>query len=322
MRRLCATALAAVVLLVPVAAVADSPSPDPDLGSDDPALQQRVEGDEPIADDRAVIGAGHVDLGPRFVDDTWTLLARDDTAALNGGTSVWRHTEDTVFTVSDAAQLTLPDSDEYAFTGAGPGDTVWVVPQTELSGVVWLGWNTQDPRVVAEVDRGVTLQFIEARTVEGDGRLTVFLQPGNFAPPQTLYDGTSPADVWVDLNTHTHANWVFTEPGVYLVRVAITAEGLNQQQFTDQAWLRFAVGDATDPDSAFAAELPGESSAPPTPSTEATPGTAPGAEPSEPSGQWLPWLLAGGTVVIVAAGAGVLLGRRRRQVEQEVFGDE
>ncbi|MGJ3507343.1 choice-of-anchor M domain-containing protein [Enemella sp. A6] len=320
MRRLFATALAGVVLMVPVAAFADSPSPDPDLGSDDPALQQRVDSDEPIADDRAVIEAGHVDLGPRFVDGTWTLLARDDTAALNGGKPVWRRPEETVFAVSDTAKTALPESDEYAFTGAKPGDTVWVVPQTELSGVVWLGWNTQDPRVVAEINRGVTLRFAEVRPVDGDGRMTVFLQPGNFAPPQVLYDGTSPGEAWVDLNTHTHANWIFTKPGVYLVRVEITAEGLNKQQYTDQAWLRFAVGDATSPESAFAAELPAESSTPSTPSTEATPAAAP---ESESSGQWLPWAIGGGTVVaVVAVGAGVLLARRRRRVEEEVFGDE
>lgn len=142
-RTLASLALAAALLATPLAAQADE---DEELGSDDPALQQRVSEDEELAAGQVSIDAGHVDLGPRYVDGEWTLLARDDTARLEGGKAKWRQPEDVVFKVTDAAKLTLPEGDDYAFTGAAAGDDVWTVPQTEVTGVVWLGWNTRTRR--------------------------------------------------------------------------------------------------------------------------------------------------------------------------------
>ncbi|XCB30255.1 TIGR03769 domain-containing protein [Arcanobacterium hippocoleae] len=47
----------------------------------------------------------------------------------------------------------------------------------------------------------------------------------------------------MELNTHTHANWVFTEPGVHLVRVTAQAQLKNGETVSDTKILRFAVSD-------------------------------------------------------------------------------
>ena len=51
--------------------------------------------------------------------------------------------------------------------------------------------------------------------VQGPGSLIVYLQSGDFAEPEVLWDSAepNPQPVWVDVNTHTHANWVFSKPG-------------------------------------------------------------------------------------------------------------
>jgi putative ABC transporter-associated repeat protein len=207
----------------------------------DPALDQTIDADEPLATGPATIAAGHVDVGPRFVDDRWTLLVHDDTA----DPPVWRSLDETVLHVRDTAIRTVPDDPAYSFLGVPAGTDVHVVPQTENPEVAWVGWNTQDPGVLTAVDRGVTLTL---HGVHGPGDLTLYLQSGNFGEPEVLWRSVDPEPqpLWVDVNTHTHANWVFSAPGTYLVRVEASADLIDGEQVTDTRVLRFAVGDATD----------------------------------------------------------------------------
>ncbi|MDO5671056.1 MAG: choice-of-anchor M domain-containing protein [Corynebacterium sp.] len=220
----------------------------------DPALSQTVTADETIAapGTPVVISAGHVDLGP-LMEPGLDLLARDDTAH----PPVWRHLDDVVLHVPDTAAQELPAGEEFAFTGASPGEQVWVVPQTEVPGVPWLGWNTQSPALTQAADRGVTYEFAGHR---GPGQFSLFLQNGGFEPPQQLWnssaEGTQP--FWVELNTHTHANWVFTEPGIHQVAVTVTVPLLDATSPTITRVLTFAVGEDIDLDQAQATEWEGE----------------------------------------------------------------
>lgn len=217
------------------------------------ALEQTVTGDELFSTDRHEISAGHVDMGPRFVEGRWELMFRDDSAAQ----PVWRDPSDTVLATSDAALLPVPDDSRYSFVQADPGSEVYVIPQTELAGVVWPGWNTQDPEVVSRLGRGVTFTLED---VEGPGNFSLYLENGNFSAPQVLWssDSTDPQDIWVDPNTHTHANWVFTAPGIYFLTVKVHAELADGSSVADTARLQFAVGDHTDAQQVFeaAAALP------------------------------------------------------------------
>lgn len=208
---------------------------------DDPALQQVVSEDEVVAPagEPAVVTDGHIDLGPLMIDGKLDFLARDDRAEH----PVWRHLEDMTFVVSDAGKQSLPEGGEYDFTGAKAGEDVWVVPQTQIQQVPWLGWSTQSPAVTREVDRGINLEY---GGHQGDGQFTLFLQAGNFGKAQQLWSSASaePQAVWVDLKTHTHANWVFTKPGVHLVKVHLKAKLVNGTEVDIPKVLRFAVGGA------------------------------------------------------------------------------
>ncbi|MGI5215287.1 choice-of-anchor M domain-containing protein [Plantactinospora sp. CA-290183] len=231
---------------VPAPASAEQPTPG--------GLGQSIAADQPLATDRATLTTGHVDIGPRYVDNQWTLLIHDGTQAQ----PVWRSPDETVLRVSDAASQAVPEDPAYAFLGVDAGKRVHVVPQVQNQDVVWLGWNTQDPRVMRTIDRGVTLHLLGVR---GPGTLTTFLQSGNFAPPQVLWRSAEPAakPFWVEVNTHTHANWVFTEPGVYLVTIQVSADLVSGEKVSATRTLRFAVGDVTSTDEAFAAtaDVPG-----------------------------------------------------------------
>ena len=256
----------------------------PARAADDPALDQTVAADEEASTESAVIGTGHVDIGPRMVDGQWSVALRDD----SGAHPVWRDPDRTVLRVSDAALMAAPTGSDYAFMGAQAGEQYYVVPQTQNPDVVWLGWNTQDPGVVSAIDRGATMRI---GSVSGPGRTWMFLQDGTFGKPRLLIDGQSgqAQDVWVDASTHVHANWVFTAPGVYTAALTFSARTTDGQQLSASTTLRFAVGSQTSADEAFAAAPAGAAEAGATGSAGSADsagggGSAAGAGPAGDSG--------------------------------------
>ena len=256
----------------------------PARAADDPALDQTVAADEEASTESAVIGTGHVDIGPRMVDGQWSVALRDD----SGAHPVWRDPDRTVLRVSDAALMAAPTGSDYAFMGAQAGEQYYVVPQTQNPDVVWLGWNTQDPGVVSAIDRGATMRI---GSVSGPGRTWMFLQDGTFGKPRLLVDGQSgqAQDVWVDASTHVHANWVFTAPGVYTAALTFSARTTDGRQVSASTTLRFAVGSQTSADEAFAAAPAGAAEAGATGSAGSADsagggGSAAGAGPAGDSG--------------------------------------
>ncbi|WP_172191400.1 choice-of-anchor M domain-containing protein [Actinomyces faecalis] len=293
-----------------------------DPAQEDPDLRQTVSAHEEIVDGPAVLDAGHVDVGPRYVAGTWSVMARDD----SGSRPVLRDPDKVALKVTDAALMDAPQGEQYAFMGAKEGERWYVIPQTQDPRVVWLGWNSQDPGVVDLVDRGVTMSL---GPVTGPGRSWLFLQSGTFGEPTLLMDGqkNTAQDVWVDANSHVHANWVFTEPGVYTAQLAFRAETRDGQQLSATTTLRFAVGDATSTDEALAAPAP-HAPAPHAAETstsaasDAQDPTTQDAAPSpldERSRPGLsPVVLWSGLAGLAAvAGVSVLLVRRRRLVAAE-----
>lgn len=205
--------------------------------SADPALEQNVAANEPISQTPAVIEAGHVDLGPRLIGGKLTVSLRDDSAA----SPVWRDPNKTVLRVRDGALIQVPQGEDYKFLA--DSKRVYVLPQTQKTQLVWLGWNTQDPAVTKLIQGGVNMRIEQ---VKGPGRSWLILQEGTFGKPKVLADSAASAqDIWVDTNTHVHANWIFSKPGIYLVKVSFKATGVDGKTYQATTTLRFAVGDAT-----------------------------------------------------------------------------
>lgn len=247
--RACLAAVLATIALAPVQSAVAEESPGP--GAEDSSLRQRIEPDQQVASGRAELDGGHVDIGPRYAGERWALMVHDDSDRQG---SVWRSPDEVVLRVTDAALQTVPDDPAYRFLGSPAGQRVHVIPQTQQEGVVWVGWNTQEPSVLASVDRGATLTL---EGVQGPGDLVVYLQNGAFGEPDVLWDSreTGAQELFVDVNTHTHANWVFTAPGVYLVRIRASADLVDRSSVADTRVLRFAVGDATRSADALAARF-------------------------------------------------------------------
>ncbi|WP_377769029.1 choice-of-anchor M domain-containing protein [Corynebacterium mendelii] len=238
-RRFVVAAVATAAMMV-AAVAGGAPAQAQDAG--DPALKQTVSADEKVVPEGnpVVIDSGHIDIGPLIVDGDLQLLFRDDTVT----PPVWRHFSDAVFVLGDSALQTIPEAgNDYAFTGAKPGQQVWAVPQNQIAGVPWLGWSTQSPTVTEQFVRGMTFTF---GPHSGDGEVSMFVQSGGFGGPQKLFstlDGDT-ASIFVEMHTHSHLNWVFTEPGIHTMVVTATGETPAGDATSARSTITFAVGDA------------------------------------------------------------------------------
>ena len=314
---LCALLVSAFLVIAGAPSSFADPSPDPDLA-------QSVAAHEEWSNEASEISVGHVDLGPRLIDGQWRAGLRHD--AETG--AVWRDPNQTVLRVNDAAIMTAPDSADYPFLADVAGKPVYVVPQTQNPGVVWLGWNTQDPAVTATIDRGLTMRV---GPVSGPGRAWLFLQSGTFGKPLLLADsGAAPGDVWIDSGTHVHANWAFSAPGTYTATVTFLGTTTAGEAVSASTTLRFAVGDAASASEALAMAAPAAADAASAGASASSPGAAPAASGAAPassssasgaaSGGLPDWaflaIIAVAAVSLLVIGALVVARSRRSRAEQ------
>lgn len=191
------------------------------------------------AADEYELRQGHADIGIVRQDETWTVKIKDDSSK----SVAWRDPTSTRFRVSDAAEHTLPESDEHSFLGQ-PGTSVYIIPQTQAEGVLWLGWNTQHSSVLKDPPSKISISM---HKTNGPGHFHVYLDYGGFRPAEVLWGDDNPnAQVDVPVNTHAHGNWAFSEPGMYDIEYTATvteSDGTTEQATTT---LQFLVGDETD----------------------------------------------------------------------------
>lgn len=343
-RALPALALGASLMLAPLGVAHAETSPattesasaqpsDSNLSRGERALTQTLSAEQPVASGRTEISAGHVDMGPRFNNGKFELMLHDD----HGESPVWRSLDEVIYRGSDKAILEVPNDPRYSFVGAPAGSKVYVIPQTETKGVIWPGWNTQDPQLVSKLNRGVNLTLEQ---VSGPGTFSLYLENGNFSAPQVLWSSTKsePQKLWVEKNTHTHANWVFTAPGEYLLKVTASAELSDGSTVSDTRYLKFAVGDSASADTLYAMEAKARgssnsassaSSDTSSSSTSQASGTqasssSSAAAASEQKGfraeftiSWSP--IVAGIVVLVGVGAFIVSRRRRSSAQREAL---
>ena len=163
---------------------------------------------------------GHVDaFNVTASDGNLTLDLQEDVT----GSHVRRQPESVELIVEEKAYT------EDTANVAEVGTAGYLLPQTQRSDLLWPGWDTQGVR---EGGFGrVDLEFLE---INGPGEVYVF-QTGSFGAYQSVLDGGqaklgSGARIVQEEPSHVHANWLFTQPGVYTMRVVAKADGAESNQ--------------------------------------------------------------------------------------------
>jgi putative ABC transporter-associated repeat protein len=176
------------------------------------------------------LSSGHVDYGARIVGGKLQAQVKDQTR----GRAVWRDPSDVVIAVNAKARYTLPKS---SFLGS-KGTKLWMIPQTQKAGVIWLGWNTQELKT-SQLRTGLTWTL---QRVSGPGRMAVFTT-GSFGDAKVIFDTkrSRPGTLNVPLNVHAHANWSFARAGTYKLRLQSSATSRSGKRLSDTATLTVRV---------------------------------------------------------------------------------
>ncbi|WP_069387638.1 TIGR03773 family transporter-associated surface protein [Cellulosimicrobium cellulans] len=186
---------------------------------------------------RGGVTDGHFDFGSRVEDGRLVATVKDDRKQPPS----WVDPGSLTFRLGDAAKDEVPAG--FDFLGEA-GSTIWSIGQVQESGVPWLGWNTQHSTLVEAAAGPVTYRL---DAVDGPGELGVY-GTGNFGGVGQKFFGTMPGfgkSTEVTLNQHVHANWAFTEQGVYTVTFTLSVPLKSGGTVSDTATLTFSVGDSS-----------------------------------------------------------------------------
>lgn len=186
--------------------------------------------------DKTVVNDGHFDFGVQVSGSNLLARVKDD----RENPAVWREPDSLGFRLDGNAERTVPSNPAFDFLGQ-PGTTFWSVGQAQESGVPWLGWNTQHSSARENINGSTRWQIT---AVDGPGDLFLY-QVDAFGDVIELAssNGDWGSTITIGANTHAHANWSFTEPGVYRVTNTHSAQLNSGGTATVNSELTFIVGD-------------------------------------------------------------------------------
>ena len=164
-----------------------------------------------------IYNSGELDMEVAYEDGEWELVLLDEANEMEVEPS------DSLLQGVPAVRQIVPDDKAFGFLG-NPGDAVWVLPQDEQEGVLFLGIAGDEIPAGLFVDDVVGLHL---DSVRGPGDVTLY-STDEFGVPNVFFnsaDGIGEDDVYpVNVGGHAHQNWGFTAPGVY--KVALQASGI------------------------------------------------------------------------------------------------
>ncbi|MEZ3160716.1 choice-of-anchor M domain-containing protein [Microbacterium sp. BWT-B31] len=197
-----------------------------------PAYAADVE--DPVSFDTGHIDAFNLALNP---DGSIRLNLKEDVT----GSHVEHSPEKVTLVVKqDAHREGLPA----AYLPPGAPTSLWYLPLTQDSSLLWPGWDSMGAASVYGADADVDIVISE---VDGPGDVYLWTN-GVFGDIVQLLqdDWKLPATIHQSFLAHTHANWGFTAAGTYTLtaRATITSQDGTKTSTSDAETYTFQVGEA------------------------------------------------------------------------------
>jgi surface-anchored protein len=215
------------------------------------------------ADVRAYYEAGELKL--RYQLSGGALVDGAPVDPITGTEAVSFGLNELVTWIPDVSIPLPPGDTRFDFLGAAPDASVWLIPEggteAESLGLPWLGFSTEE--LVHEDwkgfdDHGVHsgLLRLDLLSVEGPAgaHLSMFYSPQDELTTPVVHfassDGIDATDTYrssdgliegLPTSTHSHVNWVFTEPGEYDVTLKFSGTHLVDGYKEAIGTVRFAV---------------------------------------------------------------------------------
>ena len=177
------------------------------------------------------LDTGHIDAFAVHPDGEGISLSLQEDVT---GSHVQHAPEDVDLLVGEHAYT------EDTATVEGIGAPGYLLPQTQQEDLIWPGWDTQ-----ALAGAGVGDIEIEFLEVDGPGEVYLFQSQSLGGVGAVLDNGelavAAGAIIRQDAPAHAHANWLFTEPGTYTMRMVSRAGGAT----SNEATYTWHVGDSS-----------------------------------------------------------------------------
>ena len=167
-----------------------------------------------------MLETGHVDAFAVYPEgDSIALSLQEDVTGTHA-----RHAPEDVELVVGEHAYTEETADLEGVEAPG-----YLLPQTQQSDLLWPGWDTQALAGAKDID----IEFLE---VDGPGAVYLFQAQGLGGVGPVLESGafemTAGEKIHQDMPAHAHANWLFTQPGTYTMRVVAHADGATSNEAT------------------------------------------------------------------------------------------
>ncbi|MFO0823962.1 MAG: choice-of-anchor M domain-containing protein [Gemmataceae bacterium] len=187
----------------------------------------------------AVLSEGHTDVGIAYEDDAFDPHVHDEvTDTEYEASAALLHARPTTATPR-------PAGTNFDFIGVAAGQQIWVLPQAQVVGKLFLGVGAEEIPP-SDFAGDLTLQIL---SVDGPGLVSLWQTDGfgNVIPLSSTSDGITTGDAIVfPPGGHFHENWGFTARGLYAVTLQFSGtptRGANAGQltFSEPATYYFAV---------------------------------------------------------------------------------
>lgn len=185
--------------------------------------------------------SGHADIGVGLEDDALFLHYHFEGATVNGSVVGDEELDpgEVTTVVAESLRITLGAGESLPFLGLSSGDRVSILPQVNTPGVPFLGLATEE-LLDADWTSPITFALVAA---SGPGEMAVW-QSGLFGA-RVLFDtldGIGDDDSFsLGTGLHDHANYGFTEVGIYDVTIRVSGTHASLGALSDTATFRFRV---------------------------------------------------------------------------------
>lgn len=166
------------------------------------------------AADCTVLDHGHVDVfGLAYENGALDLHVHDEETDTEYAPS------EVLLKANNEAKTTVPAG--YDFLGAA-GSNVWILPDTEVEGLLFAGYGAEEILPGDFVDDSLTITVHDA---EGSGDVALYTVD-DLGAANVLFDSNDGAGSWeAAAGGHGHMNWGFSKSGLY--QLTVEAEGVD-----------------------------------------------------------------------------------------------
>jgi surface-anchored protein len=170
--------------------------------------------------DKVTLSTGHTDVAVVYSDGEFIMnVSYDETETSYDATDV-------ILRINGGARTTVPNDSLYSFLGV-PGAPVWILPQVQDAGLLFLGFGSDDLPTGVFQDDTVHIQLTN---VKGPGEFAMFANDPFGAPIviANTRDGLDAEDIYAFVaGSDAHFNWAFSKPGKYRVTFETTGTLLD-----------------------------------------------------------------------------------------------